>query len=44
MELPNDLRLRIYGNLRNFKKISEMSGFDGECSADHPQAKFWRSQ
>ena len=42
-ELPNDLRLRTYERLRklgNFKKISEMLGFDGEYPAVHPKAKF----
>ena len=41
-ELQNDLRLRKL-NLRklvNFKKISEMLGFDGEYPAVHPKAKF----
>ena len=38
-ESPNDLRLRVLGN---FKKISEMLGFAGKYSADHPKAKFWR--
>ena len=36
-ESPNDLRLRVLGN---FKKISEMLGFAGKYSADHPNTKF----
>ena len=26
--------------IRNYKKIPEMSGFDGKYAADHPKAKF----
>ena len=31
-----------YQTIRNFKKIPEMLGFDGEYSAGHPETKFWR--
>ena len=34
--LPNNL---IFKKLGNFKKISEMLGFDGEYPAAHPKAK-----
>ena len=34
--LPNNL---IFKKLGNFKKISEMFGFDGEYPAAHPKAK-----
>ena len=34
-ELSNDFR-----KLRNFKKIFEIFGFDGEYLVEHPKAKF----
>ena len=36
-ELPNDLREPK--KLGNYKKISEIVGFDGKYSADHAKAK-----
>ena len=41
-ELPNDLgsQTQDLRKLGNYKKISEILGFDGKYSADHPKAKF----
>ena len=39
-EYPNNLRLRILGNLEHLKKVTELVGFDAEYTACHPNAKF----
>ena len=36
-ELPNTLRLK---KVVNFKKITEMLGFDGEYPVEHTKGKF----
>ena len=35
-------RLKDLRKLGNFKKITEMLGFDGKYPAVHPKAKIWR--
>ena len=37
-EMPNTLRLK---KVVNFKKITEMLGFDGEYPVEHTKGKFW---
>ena len=37
-EMPNTLRLK---KVVNFKKITEMLGFDGEYPVEHPKGRFW---
>ena len=39
LELPNNLRLKLFRKLGKFKKILEILGFDSEYPAGHPKEK-----
>ena len=42
-QVAEQLKTQDLTKLKNFKKIPEMLGFDGEYPAGGPKAKFWGS-